>query len=121
MTDSIPGTFKKLAFLIIKVLSIFFNWTVSPKALPDDGSLSPLQAFLAWKYNPYMHKSPKNDQDIPVKIINKIYKMCILIRIKIMDFQQNSSVALMVLTWGQCYKTFYCGNLPSLHGHTVIL
>jgi hypothetical protein len=46
---------------------------VSPKALPDDGSLSPLQALLAWKYNPYMHKSPKNDKDIPVKIKNKIY------------------------------------------------
>ncbi len=24
-------------------------------------------------------------------------------------------------TWDQCYKTFYCGNLPPFHGNTVIL
>jgi hypothetical protein len=24
-------------------------------------------------------------------------------------------------TWGQCYKTFYRGNLPPFHGNTVIL
>jgi hypothetical protein len=22
---------------------------------------------------------------------------------------------------GQCYKTFYCGNLPPFHGNTIIL
>jgi hypothetical protein len=25
------------------------------------------------------------------------------------------------IPWAQCYITFYRGNLPPLHGHTVIL
>ncbi len=25
------------------------------------------------------------------------------------------------VTWAQCYKTFYPGNLPPFHGGTVIL
>ncbi len=33
----------------------------------------------------------------------------------------NYRVFYNIGTWAQCYKTFYQGNLPPFHGHTVIL
>ncbi len=33
---------------------------------------------------------------------------------------QQQKMFSSIDTWAQCYKTFYQGNLPPFHGHTIM-
>jgi hypothetical protein len=67
--------------------------------------------MLSIRYKPYM-----------LSIRYKPYMLSVaLLNVVMLSVVAPGQMVLDRMTWAQCDKTFYCGNLPPFHGYTIIL